>query len=221
MWVLLNLHLNVLVSRQTSSAQDKYYRGKNRADWAEDSAIAEDEDDEEVQTTIKLEKRYSPTTASTINFLDERLIPYDLILRLLERICFEDHSHLSYSAAILIFMPGLAEIRRMNDLLLDHPSFGMNDDFRIYPLHSTLSSENQSAVFDVPPRGIRKIVIGKIIICSRLMCVQTSSTATNIAETGITIPDITCVIDSGKHREMRCVLWIMIYDVETHNLLQI
>jgi len=27
--------------------------------------------------------------------------------------------------------------------------------------------------------------------------------ATNIAETGITIPDITCVIDTGKHREMR------------------
>lgn len=32
--------------------------------------------------------------------------------------------------------------------------------------------------------------------------------ATNIAETGITIPDITCVIDTGKHREMRylCIL---------------
>jgi len=30
--------------------------------------------------------------------------------------------------------------------------------------------------------------------------------ATNIAETGITIPDITCVIDTGKHREMRCGL---------------
>ena len=29
------------------------------------------------------------------------------------------------------------------------------------------------------------------------------SVATNIAETGITIPDITCVIDTGKHREMR------------------
>lgn len=29
--------------------------------------------------------------------------------------------------------------------------------------------------------------------------------ATNIAETGVTIPDITCVIDSGKHREMRRV----------------
>lgn len=31
--------------------------------------------------------------------------------------------------------------------------------------------------------------------------------ATNIAETGITIPDITCVIDSGKHREMRYVVF--------------
>ena len=37
--------------------------------------------------------------------------------------------------------------------------------------------------------------------------------ATNVAETGITIPDITCVIDSGKHREMRfnCLHWISIY----------
>jgi ATP-dependent RNA helicase DHX29 len=167
----------------------------------------EDEDDEDVQTTIRLEKRYSPGTTSTINLLDERLIPYDLILRLLERICFEDSSHLSYSAAILIFMPGLAEIRRMNDHLMDHPSFGMNDDFKIYPLHSTLSSENQSAVFDVPPHGIRKIVIGETAKCSIRSCVLNwVYTATNIAETGITIPDITCVIDAGKHREMRCVI---------------
>ena len=37
--------------------------------------------------------------------------------------------------------------------------------------------------------------------------------ATNIAETGITIPDITCVIDSGKHREMRfnCFPRVSIY----------
>lgn len=162
--------------------------GRARPDWAEETINGGDDDDDEgdcQSKNMKLEKRYSPETASTLNLFDERLIPYDLILCLLEKICFEDASYSSYSSAILIFMPGLGEIRRLHNMLAEHPAFGSNT-FRLYPLHSTLSNENQGAVFDVPPAGVRKIVI-----------------ATNIAETGITIPDITCVIDSGKHREMR------------------
>lgn len=96
----------------------------------------------------------------TLTLLDERFIPYELIIRLLERLCFEDSKHNSYSAAILIFVPGIGEIRRMNDILNEHPQFGSDEHFRIYPLHSTLSSENQSSVFEVPPAGVRKIVIG-------------------------------------------------------------
>ncbi|KAJ7110080.1 P-loop containing nucleoside triphosphate hydrolase protein [Mycena epipterygia] len=164
---------------------DKFYRGKNRTDWSEDITVGDEDEDDPVHENVKLEKRYSAKTTTTINLFDERLVPYDLIVRLLERICFDNTEYSVYSTAILVFMPGMAEIRRLNDLLTEHPSFG-NDNFRIYPLHSTLSSENQGAVFDIPPPNIRKIVI-----------------ATNIAETGITIPDITCVIDSGKHREMR------------------
>jgi ATP-dependent RNA helicase DHX29 len=139
---------------------DKFYRGKNRPDWIEETPAGEDDDDNTVQQNVKLEKRYSTETAATINVLDERLIPYDLIIRLLERICFEDPSYASYSCAILIFMPGLAEIRRLSDIFSEHAAFG-SDDFKIYPLHSMLSSENQNAVFDVPPPGIRKIVIGR------------------------------------------------------------
>ncbi|PWY70412.1 ATP dependent RNA helicase [Aspergillus heteromorphus CBS 117.55] len=45
---------------------------------------------------------------------------------------------------------------------------------------------DQEKAFVVPPEGMRKIVI-----------------ATNIAETGITIPDITAVIDAGKEKSMR------------------
>jgi ATP-dependent RNA helicase DHX29 len=91
----------------------------------------------------------------------------------------------------------------MNDMLVEHKQFGDASLFRVLPLHSMVSTENQGAVFDIPAPGMRKIVI-----------------ATNIAETGgfslrelfcffltsapgITIPDITCVIDTGKHREMR------------------
>jgi len=98
-------------------------------------------------------------------------------------------------------MPGMGEIRRLNDLLNEHTRFGAENEFKIYPLHSTLSSENQGAVFDIPPAGVRKIVI-----------------STNIAETGITIPDITCVIDTGKYREMRSVLQIIPFAFLTYLL---
>lgn len=154
-WPDIPLNLNHAV-------HDKFYRTKARTDWSEDVAARDEEEDEDdsVQENVKLEKRYSSGTATTINLLDERIIPYDLIIRLLERICFEDEEHASYSAAILVFMPGLGEIRKLNDLLSEHNYFGGND-FSIYPLHSTLSSESQGAVFDIPPAGMRKIVIGK------------------------------------------------------------
>nr|XP_018262834.1 DEAH box polypeptide 36 [Kwoniella dejecticola CBS 10117]OBR84992.1 DEAH box polypeptide 36 [Kwoniella dejecticola CBS 10117] len=153
-----------------------------------DSDPSDGEDDEGSRSSnpAKLSSvKYSANTVSTLNLLDSRQIPYDLIVRLLEKICYEDNSLIPFSQATLVFMPGLAEIRKLTDMLQSHPAFGSRD-FVVYPLHSTISSEGQSAVFDVPPRGVRKIVI-----------------STNIAETGVTIPDITCVIDSGKHREMR------------------
>ncbi|KIM34405.1 hypothetical protein M408DRAFT_303614 [Serendipita vermifera MAFF 305830] len=166
---------------------DKFSRSKNaQLEWTEETIDIVDEDEGIVPDSapVVLGKRYSPETVSTINLLDERQIPYELIVRMLERLCFEDDNYIAYSAAILVFMPGLNEIRRLHDMLLSHDLFS-NDAFRIFPLHSTISSEGQGAVFEIPPTGVRKIVI-----------------STNIAETGITIPDCTTVIDSGKVRSM-------------------
>ena len=61
------------------------------------------------------------------------------------------------------------------------------DRFWVVVLHSVLSSCDQQRAFTTPPSRVRKIVI-----------------ATNIAETGITIPDVVFVIDSGKVKETRC-----------------
>lgn len=132
-------------------------------EWSEDTPQY-DEDSDHAPESLHLEKRYSASTAAAINMFDERLIPYDLIMRLLDKICFEGEAHFPFSGAILIFMPvsffplrtayhkytnfkGMGEIRRMNDALSEHPRFGQSQDFVIYPLHSTISSENQSAVF--------------------------------------------------------------------------
>lgn len=126
---------------------------------------------------------YSKQTRETILKFDEYRIDYQLIKKLLLRIAIApemDH----YSKAILVFMPGLAEIRRLNDELLSEPTFQKN--WIVHALHSSISSEDQEKAFNVPPEGVRKIVI-----------------ATNIAETGITIPDITAVVDTGKEKMMR------------------
>jgi ATP-dependent RNA helicase DHX29 len=126
---------------------------------------------------------YSPATRDALANYDEYAIDYDLIVSLIEVVAYDPQLS-RFSSAVLVFLPGIAEIRQLNDLLGGHPSF--NRQWLIYPLHSTISSEDQQAAFLMPPPGVRKIVL-----------------ATNIAETGVTIPDITCVIDTGKHKEMR------------------
>ena len=134
-------------------------------------------------TSTEYLQHYSVKTRTTLAKLDEYRIEYDLILKLLITIATST-AYASYSRAILIFLPGIAEIKRLNDMILGHRTFSQR--WRVYPLHSTIAMEEQEQAFLAPPQGTRKIVL-----------------ATNIAETGITIPDVTCVIDTGRHKEMR------------------
>lgn len=127
--------------------------------------------------------RYSVATRNTLAQFDEYHIDFQLITTLLAMIA-NGSTYSSYSKAILVFLPGIGEIRKLNDMLVGHQAF--SHGWYIFPLHSTIAMEEQERAFLIPPNGIRKIVL-----------------ATNIAETGITIPDVTCVIDAGKHREMR------------------
>ncbi|KAL8830580.1 MAG: hypothetical protein Q9170_005671 [Blastenia crenularia] len=126
---------------------------------------------------------YSTRTRSTLANFDEYRINYDLILNLLEAIASKPKL-VGFSKAILVFLPGIAEIRRLNGMLSGHSSFSYG--WQIHALHSTIAMDEQERAFATPPANHRKIVL-----------------STNIAETGVTIPDVTCVIDTGKHKEMR------------------
>lgn len=167
----------------TGYSLDNGYQEKY-TDLDDDIEIAETTLSESTKAeSIKELRGYSGKTRATIAQMDPYRIDFDLVAQLISKIATDDR-YVMYSKAILVFLPGIGEIRQLNDMLVGHPAFSSN--WYVYPLHSTIASEDQEAAFLVPPPGTRKIVL-----------------ATNIAETGITIPDVTCVIDTGKHREMR------------------
>lgn len=126
---------------------------------------------------------YQPKTLDTLARLNEHKIPYELLGLLLQQL-LTDSRWAPFRQAILVFLPGMGEIRECLKLLSEQVLF--QKKCIVHVLHSSVASEEQSAAFAPPPPGRHKIVL-----------------ATNIAETGITIPDITCVIDTGRHREMR------------------
>ncbi|EXJ80316.1 hypothetical protein A1O1_08458 [Capronia coronata CBS 617.96] len=126
---------------------------------------------------------YSSQTLRTLSNMDEYRIDYNLIVKLAASIASKP-KYKKYSSAILIFMPGIGEMRRLHNLLLSLDIFSRN--WLVYLLHSTFSTEDLERAFERPPPGYKKIVI-----------------ATNIAETGITIPDVTAVIDTCKEKVMR------------------
>lgn len=81
---------------------------------------------------------------------------------------------------ILIFLPGEKIIKDCLDRLYRMP---FSRHLHILPLYGRLSKEEQEKVFDEPPAGKKKVII-----------------STNIAETSVTISDITTVIDSGLYK---------------------
>ncbi|XP_052007005.1 putative ATP-dependent RNA helicase DHX57 [Xyrauchen texanus] len=122
----------------------------------------------------------------TLATLDLEKINMDLIESLLEWIVDGDHSY--PPGAVLVFLPGLAEIKQLYEQLQSNRMFNNRraDRCVVYPLHSSLSNEEQQAVFTRPPNGVTKIII-----------------STNIAETSVTIDDVVYVIDSGRMKEKR------------------
>lgn len=108
---------------------------------------------------------------------------YDLVAKLCllvdERLRVEGNS-----GSILIFLPGVMEINKCIQKI-ESEYDGQGIACWCLPLHSTLSSKDQTRVFKKPPAGTRKIVV-----------------STNIAETSITIPDCVVVIDSGRSKSV-------------------
>ena len=149
----------------------------------EDGNESSSDDKQATTTTASTLTGYSAQTRKVLSEMDEYRIPYALIAKVAATIATST-KYIAYSKAILIFLPGLAEIRRLHNILSNTQAFTSRT--QIHTLHSSLATSVLEAAFQPPPNGHIKIVL-----------------ATNIAETGITIPDITAVIDTAKEKLMR------------------
>ena len=105
-----------------------------------------------------------------------------------EIVKYGDHpvyKHISNArSAVLVFLPGLAEIENMHKCLMEFECSATEKNFwHILPLHSRITSEEQSRVFKSMSSQPGREHYRKIIL------------STNIAESSLTVPDITYVID--------------------------
>uniref|UniRef100_A0A3Q7FA82 RNA helicase n=1 Tax=Solanum lycopersicum TaxID=4081 RepID=A0A3Q7FA82_SOLLC len=83
--------------------------------------------------------------------LNEDIIDYDLLEDL---VCYIDETY--PDGAILVFLPGVAEINTLFDRLSVSFQFSGQSSEWILPLHSSVASEDQKKVFMRPPENIRK-----------------------------------------------------------------
>ena len=123
----------------------------------------------------------SGLTRRNLSRLDEAVVDYDCVERLLVRVD-EDEPR---DGAFLVFLPGIGEVTRLVERLNAHPRFApRHGAHKICALHSALTPAEQREAFRVPGGDVRKIVV-----------------ATNVAETSVTIPDVVVVVDSGRVKE--------------------
>ena len=149
---------------------------------------------------------YSEATRRSVGNVDDTQINYELIEQLISYILNTEADQGPHAlvapplgggpppaagkspGAVLVFLPGVAEIsklqRRLERSRLLLP--GDVGPLWVLPLHGSLSSADQRRVLEAPPAGVRKVVL-----------------ATNVAETSVTIDDVRHVIDTGRAKEMR------------------
>jgi ATP-dependent helicase HrpB len=84
---------------------------------------------------------------------------------------------------VLCFMPGAAEIRRAVDAIAARTG---DRGLDVLALHGGLDADEQARVLALAPAGRSRVIV-----------------ATNIAETSITIPGITAVVDAGLQKVAR------------------
>lgn len=160
---------------------EKTFAKENPSQTGNVSRIQEEEDESIIDWK---QKRVVTADGEVVvyNEKEEGLVPVGLVATTIAHI-----ANTTREGAILVFLPGLDEMVKVDELLRKGNILGVDfkdgSRFKMHMLHSSIPA-GQTDVFNPVPEGCRKIILG-----------------TNIAETSITIPDVQYVVDTGKLRE--------------------
>ena len=146
------------------------------------SLVDDDFDDEGEDTTdnSRIESRPEDCVVpleERLKRMNEKEIDYDLIAVLIKTLLNTKED----DGSILCFLPGAGEIDRASNAI---QTIVRGFAITILPLHGGLTPEKQQQVFVPAKKGFTKIIL-----------------STNVAETSITIPDCTLVIDTCKEKQ--------------------
>ena len=89
----------------------------------------------------------------------------------------------SSAGDVLCFLPGAFEIRRAIDEITTR---GLSREADVLPLYGSLDAAAQDAALKKPSTSRRRVIV-----------------STNVAETSVTVPGVTAVVDSGLHKIAR------------------
>ncbi|OLY85089.1 ATP-dependent RNA helicase DHX29 [Smittium mucronatum] len=137
----------------------------------------------------------------TIAMMNQNKVNLDLIVHILKFILSDKgnyytsqiKSKIPESGSILIFLPGIKDINNLASMIESDYDLDVLVPIKLHsaiyttkPQAGGNSAKKQLDPFAPAPYGKKKVVI-----------------STNIAETGITIPDVTIVIDCGRSKQIR------------------
>jgi ATP-dependent RNA helicase DHX36 len=128
-------------------------------------------------------------------------------------------------------MTGWDDISKLHEQLQSAPVTGDPQLCRLLPLHGSMPTANQQAIFARPPKGVRKVPLclplrleapglGRLYIIHHATTVESMSPSdfpvrsqvvltTNIAETSITIDDIVYVVNGCKVSRAPARPWLL------------
>ena len=105
-------------------------------------------------TTKPAVTRATRSASTCLLQLNEHAVNLDLIVDTLAYIDEECDD-----GAVLVFLSGIGDITSLLGQLLANRRFADASKWRLLPLHSSLSPSEQSAVFEHPPPGVRKVPV--------------------------------------------------------------